>query len=41
VKPTDEGVLKWTLELKAGEKRELTVKFTVDYPNDVNVTGLE
>ena len=41
VKPTDEGVLKWTLELKPGEKRELTVKFTVDYPNDVNVTGLE
>jgi uncharacterized protein (TIGR02231 family) len=41
VKPTDEGTLKWTLDLKPGEKREITVKFTVDYANDVNVTGLE
>ncbi|MBA3848452.1 MAG: hypothetical protein C0502_00470 [Opitutus sp.] len=41
VKPTDEGALKWTLDLKPGEKRELTVKFTVEHPNDVNVTGLE
>jgi uncharacterized protein (TIGR02231 family) len=41
VKPTDEGTLKWTLDLKPGEKRELTVKFTVEHPNDVNVTGLE
>jgi len=41
VKPTDEGTLKWTLDLKPGEKRELTVKFAVEYANDVNVTGLE
>jgi len=41
VKPTDEGTLKWSLDLKPGEKRELTVKFTVEYANDVNVTGLE
>ena len=41
VKPTDEGTLKWTLDLKPGEKRELTVKFSVDYANDVNVIGLE
>jgi uncharacterized protein (TIGR02231 family) len=41
VKPTDEGTLKWTLDLKPGEKRELTVKFTVEYANEVNVTGLE
>lgn len=41
VKPTDEGTLKWTLDLKPAEKRELTVKFTVDYPNDLAVTGLE
>jgi uncharacterized protein (TIGR02231 family) len=40
-KPTAEGVLKWTLDLKPGEKRELTVKFSLDYPNDVQVTGLE
>lgn len=41
VKPTNEGTLKWTLDLKPGEKRELTVKFTVEHPNDVNVAGLE
>jgi uncharacterized protein (TIGR02231 family) len=41
VKPTDEGTLKWTLDLKPGEKRELTVKFAVEYDRDVNVTGLE
>jgi len=41
VKPTDEGTLKWSLDLKPGEKRELTVKFTVEYDNGVNVTGLE
>jgi uncharacterized protein (TIGR02231 family) len=41
VKPTDEGTLKWTLDLKPAEKRELTVKFTVEYANDVNVAGLE
>ena len=40
-KPTAEGVLKWTLDLKPGEKRELSVKFSLDYPNDVQVTGLE
>ncbi len=41
VKPSDEGTLKWTLDLKPGEKRELTVKFTVEYDNNVNVAGLE
>jgi uncharacterized protein (TIGR02231 family) len=41
LKPTDEGSLKWTLDLTPGEKRELTVKFTIEYPNDVTVGGLE
>ena len=41
VKPTDEGTLKWSLDLKPGEKRELTVKFAVEYANEVNVVGLE
>jgi len=40
-KPTAEGALKWTLDLKPAEKRELTVKFSIDYPNDVQVAGLE
>ncbi len=41
IKPTADGTLKWTLDLKPGEKRELTVKFSIDHPNDVTVTGLE
>ncbi len=41
VKPTDEGTLKWTLDLKPGEKKEITVKFTVEHPNDIQVGGLE
>ena len=41
VRPDDDGLLRWTLDLKPGEKRELTVKFTVEHPNDVNVAGLE
>lgn len=41
VKPTDEGTLKWSLDLKPGEKRELTVKFAVEFDKEVNVTGLE
>lgn len=41
VKPDAEGLLKWTLDLKPGEKRELTVKFTVEHPSDVQVDGLE
>ncbi len=41
VKPTAEGALKWTLDLKPAEKRELTLKFSIDYPNDVQVSGLD
>lgn len=41
VKPTDEGALKWSLDLKPGVKRELTVKFAVEYDKDTNVSGLE
>lgn len=41
LKPTAEGALKWTLDLKPGEKRELTVKFSIDYPKDIEITGLE
>lgn len=41
LKPNDEGELKWTLNLQPGEKRELKIKFTVEYPEDVKVTGLE
>ena len=41
VKPDDQGVLTWTLELKPGEKRELPLKLSVTYPRDFAVTGLE
>jgi uncharacterized protein (TIGR02231 family) len=40
-KPEADGTLKWTLELKPGEKRELPLTFTVEYPADLAVTGLE
>ena len=37
----EDGKLVWRLELKPGEKREVPVKFSVEYPGDLNVTGLE
>ncbi|MDD3178931.1 MAG: mucoidy inhibitor MuiA family protein [Opitutaceae bacterium] len=36
-----DGTIKWTLNLKPGEKRELPLKFSIEYPNDVIPTGLE
>lgn len=41
LKADNEGLLKWTLDLKPGEKRDLTVKFSVEHPNDLNVSGIE
>lgn len=38
---TDLNVLKWQLEIPAGEKHEITFGFTVDQPRDMMVTGLE
>jgi len=37
----EDGRLAWRLELKPGEKREIPFKFSVGYPADLNVTGLE
>jgi len=37
----EDGRLAWRLELKPGEKREIPLKFSVGYPADLNVTGLE
>lgn len=37
----EEGRLVWHLDLKAGEKREFTLKFQVDYPSEIQVSGLE
>jgi uncharacterized protein (TIGR02231 family) len=41
IKPAAEGLLKWTLDVKPAEKRELKVKFAVEHPNEVTVSGLE
>jgi len=35
------GVVKWTLQLQPGEKRELPLSFTVEYPNEVAVVGMD
>ncbi|HTB80648.1 MAG TPA: mucoidy inhibitor MuiA family protein [Opitutaceae bacterium] len=36
-----DGKLVWRLDLKPGEKRELPLKFSVDYPANVPVSGLD
>lgn len=41
VRPDAEGILKWTLTLNPGEKREIPLKFSVEHPNDLAVAGLE
>lgn len=33
--------LKWVIDLKPKEKKELTIHFTISYPRDANVSGLE
>ena len=40
-KPAADGTVKWTLTLKPGEKRELPLKFSIEYPNELQVSGLE
>lgn len=37
---SDLNVLKWELELKPGEKRDIVFGFTVEHPRDVRLTGL-
>jgi len=37
----EDGKLVWRLDLKPGEKREVPLKFSVEYPADLNVSGLE
>jgi uncharacterized protein (TIGR02231 family) len=40
-KPTDEGALVWMMELKPSEKREVQLKFSIEYPTDMTVSALE
>ena len=37
----EDGKLVWRLDLKPGEKREVPLKFSVEYPAEMNVSGLE
>jgi uncharacterized protein (TIGR02231 family) len=37
----EDGRLVWRLDLKPGEKREIPLKFSISYPADVQVAGLE
>lgn len=37
----EEGILSWTLKLNPMEKKVLKLGYTVEYPSDANVTGLE
>ena len=36
-----EGKLTWRLDLKPGEKREIPLKFSIEHPADLPVTGVE
>lgn len=35
------GMLNWKLKLNPGDKRELPLKFSVEYPSDLRISGLE
>jgi uncharacterized protein (TIGR02231 family) len=37
----DDGVILWDLKLAKGEKKSLKIKFKVEYPKDLRITGLE
>lgn len=36
----DEGKLTWNWELEPGKSRETTLKFSIDYPGDIEVSGI-
>lgn len=37
----EEGILTWAGSLAAGASRELTLKFSIEHPNDLDVSGVE
>ncbi len=37
----EDGIMTWNLKLAAGEKKTLKIKYRVEYPKDLRVTGLE
>jgi uncharacterized protein (TIGR02231 family) len=38
---SEDGMITWTLRLAPGEKKQLRTRFTVTYPLDVKITGLD
>lgn len=40
IKPDEQGVVTWNLNLKPQEKRELRLAFSIEYPVDFPVTGI-
>ncbi|HOG17353.1 MAG TPA: mucoidy inhibitor MuiA family protein [Syntrophales bacterium] len=40
-KISEDGILAWDLKLAGGEKKSLKVRFSVTFPRDVRITGLE
>lgn len=38
---SEEGIISWNLKLKPNEKKTLKIKFRVEYPKDLRVSGLE
>ncbi|EMX0686030.1 mucoidy inhibitor MuiA, partial [Pseudomonas aeruginosa] len=41
IKREDDGKLKWDWTLQPGEKRSAALKFSVEYPKDLAVSGLD
>ena len=39
-KPDDRGIIIWHLTLKPQEKRDLNLKFSIEYPSDLRVSGI-
>ena len=37
----EDGTIRWSLDLKPGEKRELPLKISIEHPADLSVAGLE
>lgn len=40
-KISEDGIMTWDLKLAKGEKKSLNIKFSVGYPKDLRITGLE
>jgi uncharacterized protein (TIGR02231 family) len=38
---SDDGIISWDLRLKPNEKKALKIKFMVEHPKDLRITGLE